>query len=147
MRVGVAVVGAAAGVVGGQQHLADADAVAGEGGGVAGDEEALSDAGGGLLAGQVLGAAAQPERGETGGDGTGGDEDDLLLAAAAALGEDVDERVDPVGVEAAGRGGQRRGTDLDDDPVGLCDGLPCPCHLRSVPSGRPDRPARTVRLR
>lgn len=53
--VGVAVVTAAAGVVGGEEHLADADAVAREGGGVAGHEEALSDAGGGLLAGQVLG--------------------------------------------------------------------------------------------
>ena len=104
--VGVAVVGAAAGVVGGEQDLSDAYAVAGEGGGVAGDEEALADAGGGLLAGEVLGAAAQSERGEAGGDGAGGDEDDLLLAAAACLGEDVDEGVDPVRVEAAGGGGE-----------------------------------------
>lgn len=103
---GVAVVGAAAHVVGGEQHLSDADAVPGEGGGVARHEEALSHAGGGLLPGQVLGAAAQSERGESGGDGAGGDEDDLFLAPAAALGEDVDERVDPVGVQAAGRGGQ-----------------------------------------
>lgn len=53
--------GAAAGVVGGEQDLSDAYAVAGEGGGVAGDEEALADAGGGLLAGEVFGAAAQSE--------------------------------------------------------------------------------------
>ncbi len=58
---GVAVVGAAAHVVGGEQHLADADAVAGEGGGVAGDEEALAHAGGGLLPGEVLGAAAESQ--------------------------------------------------------------------------------------
>lgn len=59
--VGVAVVGAAAGVVAGEEDLSDAYAVAGEGGGVAGDEEALADAGGGLLAGEVGGAAAQAE--------------------------------------------------------------------------------------
>lgn len=62
--VGVAVVGAAAGVVAGEQHLAHADAVPREGGGVAGDEQALADAGGGLLAGEVAGAAREAERGE-----------------------------------------------------------------------------------
>ncbi len=78
-------VGAAAHVVAGEQHLADADAVAGEGGGVAGDEQALADAGGGLLAGQVLGAAAKAERGEPGGDGTGGDQHDLPLSPLRLL--------------------------------------------------------------
>ncbi len=122
--VRVAVVGAPAGVVGGEQHLADAQAVPREGGGVTGDEEALADAGGGLLAGQVLGAAAQAERGEPGGDGSAGDEDDLLLTAAAGLGQDVDERVHAVGVESAGRGGQGGGADLDHDPAGVHDTLP-----------------------
>ena len=111
--------GAAAHVVGGEQHLADADAVARAGGGVAGDQEALADAGGCLLAGEVPGTAAQAQRGEARGDGTGRDEDDLLLTAAAALGEDVHEGVHPVGVEASGRGGQGRGAHLDDDPAGL----------------------------
>ena len=37
---------------------------------------------------------------------------------AAGLGEHVDQRVDPVGVEAAGGGGQRGGADLDHDPAG-----------------------------
>ncbi len=131
---GVAVVGAAAHVVGGEQDLADADAVAGEGGGVAGDEEALAHAGGGLLAGEVLGAAAESQGGEACGDGAGGDEDDLFLSAAAALGQDVHECVDPVGVQAACRGGQRGGAHLDDDPAGLGHGLPYPCHVR-VPLG------------
>ncbi len=97
--VGVAVVGAAAGVVAGEQHLAHADAVPREGGGVAGDEQALADAGGGLLAGEVAGAAREAERGEAGGDGAGGDEDDLAGAAGAGLREDVDQGVDAVGVE------------------------------------------------
>ncbi|GAB1331512.1 hypothetical protein ACE1SV_58510 [Streptomyces sennicomposti] len=74
----------------------------------AGHEPALADAGGGLLAGEVLGAAAQAEQGESGGDGAGGDEDDLLAPGAAVLGEDAGEGVHPVGVQADG-GGQRRG--------------------------------------
>ncbi len=123
---GVAVVGAAAGVVGGEEHLADADAVTREGGGVAGDQEPLADAGCGLLAGEVLGAADQAERGEPGGDGTAGDEDDLAFAAVPDLGQDVDEGVDAVGVEAAGGGGERGGADLDDDPAGTGHFCPPP---------------------
>ncbi|MBW8703497.1 hypothetical protein MBT84_28270 [Streptomyces sp. MBT84] len=57
----VAVMGAATGVVGGEQHLADTDAVAGAGGGVTGHQQALADTGRGLLPGQVPGAAAQSE--------------------------------------------------------------------------------------
>ncbi len=116
--VGVAVVAAAAGVVGGEEDLADADAVARERGGVAGHEEALPDAGGGLLAGEVLGPADEAERGESGGDGSAGDEDDLASAAVPDFGEDVDEGVDPVGVEPAGGRGERGRADLDDDPPG-----------------------------
>lgn len=127
--VGVAVVGAAADVVGGEQHLADADAVPGEGGGVAGDQQALADAGGGLLPGQVAGAARQAERREPGGDRAGGDEDHL--AVRAGLGQDVDEGVHPVGVQPARGRGQRRGADLHHDPAGLHHVLPCRrCHLR-----------------
>ncbi len=117
-------VGAPAGVVRGEQHLPDADPVAGEGGGVAGDEEALADAGGGLLAGQVTGAAAQAERGETGGDGTGGDQHDLLLTSAVVLGEHVDQGVDTIGVQAAGGGREGGGADLHDDPACCLDVLP-----------------------
>ena len=53
--LGVAVVGPAHQVVGGQQDLAGAEAVPGEGRGVPGDEQALADAGRGLLGGQVAG--------------------------------------------------------------------------------------------
>ncbi|CAM5250358.1 hypothetical protein SHIRM173S_11786 [Streptomyces hirsutus] len=126
---GVAVVGAAAHVVGGEQYLADADAVAGEGCGVTGHQQTLADAGGGLLAGEVPRSPGEAQGGESGGDGTGGDEDEFALSPAADLREHIDECVDPVGVQAARRGRQRRGSDLDDDPAGLAHGLPCPCHL------------------
>jgi hypothetical protein len=75
---------------------------------------------------------AEPEGGESGGDGPGGDQDDLL---PVLLDQHVDECVDPVGVEPAGRGGQRGRADLDDDPAGFADVLPCRCHctpLRAV---------------
>ena len=60
--LGVAVVRPAHEVVGGQQDLAGADAVPGEGGGVPGDQQALADAGRRLLGGQVAGALGQAER-------------------------------------------------------------------------------------
>ena len=50
-RVGV--LAAAHEVIGGQQHLADGDAVRAEGLGVAGHQQALAHAGGGLLGGEV----------------------------------------------------------------------------------------------
>jgi hypothetical protein len=111
-------VGPAAGVVRGEEHLADPDAVPGEGRGVAGDQQALPDTGGGLLARQVLGPSRQPERGEPGGDGTAGDQHDLLRSGVARLpsgrlrrpaadrGQHVHQGVDPVGVEAPGGGGE-----------------------------------------
>src|SRR5207245_929417 len=80
---GVAVVGAAAGVVGGQQHLADPAPVARERGRVAGHQQALADAGGGLLAGQVARAPLEPQRRQARGDGTGGDQDYLLAPRVA----------------------------------------------------------------
>ena len=133
--VGVAVVAAPGDVVDGEQHLPGADAVAGELLGVAVHQQPLADRGGRLLAGEVARAAAQAERGQPGGDGAGGDQHDLG-AAAAGLGQRVDERAHPVGVDAAGGGGQRRGADLDHDPAGAGDGLPPVTRVSSPGSSR-----------
>ena len=92
--LGVAVVRAADDVVGGEQHLADGDAVAGERRGVAVHEQALADAGGRLLGGEVARAPGQAERRQPGGDRAGGDQHDLAAARGAARGQRVDEGVD-----------------------------------------------------
>ncbi len=63
----------------------------------------------------------------------------ISRSPAPGLGQDVHERVHPVGVQSARRGGQRRGADLDDDPARLAHGLPCPCHLAVAPSRRSRR--------
>src|SRR6185312_15650301 len=113
--LGVAVVRPAHEVVGGQQDLAGADAVPGEGGGVPGDQQALADAGRRLLGGQVAGALGQAERGQPGRDRPRGDQDDLT-AVLPAGGQRRGERADPHPVDLAVRRGQRRGADLDHDP-------------------------------
>ena len=85
--------------------------------GVGPHQQALPDAGGGLLGGQVARPAAQPERGQPGGDRAGGDQHHL----AAAGGERRRARRParrPGLVEPAGGGGQRRRADLDHDPAG-----------------------------
>ena len=71
-------------VVGGEQHLADGDAVPGERLGVAVHQQALPDAGGRLLGGQVARPARQAERREAGRDRPGGDEHDLAAARRGA---------------------------------------------------------------
>ena len=81
--VGVAVVAAPGQVVGGQQHLADGDAVPGEGVGVGLHQPELPDAGRGLRRRQVTRPAAQPQRGQPGGDRAGGDEHDLAARRRA----------------------------------------------------------------
>ena len=118
--VGVAVVGPPGHVVDGEQHLADRAAVAREAGRVPADQQPLPDAGRGLLGGQVARTLGEAERGEPGGDRTGRDQHDLLVGGGSG-GEHVDQGVDARGVEAAGRGGQRRRADLDDDPPGRRD--------------------------
>ena len=115
--LGVAVVRPAHQVVGGQQDLAGADAVPGEGGGVPRDEQALADAGRRLLGGQVAGAPGQAERCEAGGDRPRGHQYRL----AGPGGERVDERVHPGTVEPAGRRGQRGRADLHHDPARRLD--------------------------
>ncbi len=57
---GVGVLAAAHEVLGGEQHLADGDAVGAEGLRVAGHQQALAHAGGGLLGGEVAGALGEP---------------------------------------------------------------------------------------
>jgi hypothetical protein len=113
--LGVAVVRPAHQVVGGQQDLAGADAVPGEGGGVPRDEQALADAGRRLLGGQVAGAPGKPERSQAGRDRPRGHQDDLA-AILPAGGQRGGERTDPHPVDLAVPGGQRRGADLDHDP-------------------------------
>jgi len=61
--------------VAGEEHLSDDQPVIGEGTGVAFDEAALADGGGRLESGEVAGSSFNPEGGETGGDGSGADED------------------------------------------------------------------------
>ena len=100
MRCGVAVVPAADDVVGGQQHLADGEAVPGERLGVAVHQQALADAGRRLLGGQVAGPAGQAERREPGRDRAGGHQHHLA-AGRVRGGQRVDERVDAGRVEAA----------------------------------------------
>ncbi len=109
----VAVVGPAHHVVRGEQHLAHAQAVPGEGGGVAGDQHTLPDRGGGLLGREVTRPGAQAERPETGRDRARGHQHDLR-AVPAAGGEDVDQGVHPVDVDGALRRGQRRRPHLHD---------------------------------
>ncbi len=58
--LGVAVVGAADQILGGEQHLPDADVVLAELRGVVGDEDSLPDARGCLLGRQITGRLAQP---------------------------------------------------------------------------------------
>ena len=126
--LGVAVVRAAHQVIGAQQHLAGADPVPGERGGVPGDQQALSHARGGLLGGQVTGPARQPQRGQPGRDGPRRDQDDLA-AAAGPGGERVGQGRDPVLVDPAPRGGQRRRAHLDHERAGGRDPRP----LRPAP--------------
>ena len=57
---GVGVLAAAHEVLGGQEHLADGDAVGAEGVRVAGHQQALAHAGGGLLGGEVAGTLPRP---------------------------------------------------------------------------------------
>ena len=135
----VAVVGPAHQVVGGQQDLAGADAVPGEGGGVPGDEQALADAGRGLLGGQVAGAAREPQRDQAGRDRARGDQDDLRgrgpAAARAAFGEGLSQGGDCLVVDLAVRRGQGRGTDLDHDAGRCGDVRPHRNSRGSVPRG------------
>ena len=78
-------------------------------------QQSLPDARGGLLGGEIARSPGQAERGETGRDGAGGDQDHLAALPDGAD-EGVDERVDPAAVEPAGGRGERRRTDLDHDP-------------------------------
>ena len=137
VRCGVAVVRAADQVVRGEQHLPDGEAGPGEGRRVPLDQQHLPDAGRGLLGGEVARAGRQAERGEPGGDGAGGDQHQLG-AGGPAGGERVDQPVEPAGIQAAGRGGQRRRADLDHEPRRVPHG---------VPGGhrRPPRPGRRCR--
>ena len=64
------------------------------------DEQPLADGRGGLLRREVARPGRQPERAEAGGDRAGGHEHHLA-AGGPAGGEHVDERVQPLGVEAA----------------------------------------------
>src|SRR5690606_114292 len=96
--VRVAVVVAADEVLGGEEHLAHAPAVLGEGLGVPRHEDALAHRGGRLRGGEVLRPHGQTERRDAGGDGAGGDEDDLLTGVAP-VGEHLDERVQAREVE------------------------------------------------
>ena len=129
--VGVAVVRPPGHVVERQQHLPGHETVAGELLGVAVHQQPLPHRGGRLLRGEATGAPGQPERGEAGGDGAGGDQHDLH-ATLAGRGEHVDERAHTVGVDPAGGGGERGGADLDDDASCLGH-LPAQGHPR--PSG------------
>ena len=119
----VAVVRAADHVVGGEQHLADGLAVAGERPRVRLGEQELADRGRGLLGGEVARAADQPQRREPCRDRPRRDEHHLA-ARGAALGEGVDERVEPGRVEAAGQRRERRRPHLHDDPPGGREGGP-----------------------
>ena len=118
--VGVAVVAAPGHVVGGEQHLAGDDAVAGELLGVAVHQQPLADRGGGLLGRQGARPPGQAERRQPGGDRTGGDQHDLD-AARAGRREDVDQPAYALGVDAALGGGERRRADLDHDAAGRGD--------------------------
>ena len=79
---GVLVVAAPGEVVGGEQHLADGDPVAGEGVGVGLHQPQLADAGRGLGGGEVTRPALDPQRRQAGGDRAGRDEDDLPAGGA-----------------------------------------------------------------
>src|SRR5690606_5754573 len=103
--LGVAVLGAAHQVVGGQQDLRGGQRVPGELGGVAGQQQPLADAGRGLLGGQVAGAAGEAQRGHSGGDGSGGDEHHFGSGGAACR-QHVGEVADAVVVDASLRGGE-----------------------------------------
>jgi hypothetical protein len=103
--VRVAVVRPADQVVGGQQHLADDQAGAGEGRGVPLDQQHLAYARRGLLGGQVPRPGRQQQRRQAGRDGAGGDQHDLGAAGTAGA-EHVDQRVQPARVEAAGGRGE-----------------------------------------
>ena len=109
--LGVAVVAAAHQVVGGQQHLADAEAVRAERLGVAGDEQALADARGRLLGGQVARALLQAERRQPGGDRAGGDQQHLV-AGAGPGGDRVGQRRD-----ARRRRSRRSVVVSDEEPI------------------------------
>ena len=113
-RVGV--LAAAHEVIGGQQHLADGDAVRAEGVGVAGHQQALAHAGGGLLGGEVAGTLLEAERGEPGGDRAGGHQDDLR-AGVALVRQGVGEAGQGLFGDPALDGRQRGRADLDDDPA------------------------------
>ena len=114
---GVAVVRPADDVFAGQQHLADRLGVAAEAGRVALGEQQLTDAGTGLQRREVAGAARQPERRDSRGDGAAGDQHDV----AGLPGEHVDEGVDPARVQATLRGSERGRTDLHHYPARLGD--------------------------
>ena len=113
---GVGVLAAAHEVFGGEEHLADGDAVGSEGVRVAGHQQALAHARGGLLGGEVAGTLREPERGEPGGDRAGGHQDDLR-AGVALVREGVGEVGQGLFRDAALDGGQRRRSDLDHDPA------------------------------
>ena len=92
-------------------------------------EGQLTNTGGGLLGGQIGWAARDPEGGEAGGDGAGGDQDDLA-AGQPAGGYRVDQGVQASGVEAAFGGGQGGRADLHDDASGGGHGVTHPTILR-----------------
>src|SRR6266576_1340404 len=94
-------------VVGGEQHLTDPQAVAGERRRVALDEQQLADARGGLLSRKVARSGPQPEWLDARRDGTRGHEDDLS-AGDSLGGQRIDEPVEPLRIEPAGRR-ERRG--------------------------------------
>ena len=114
---GVGVLAAAHEVFGGEEHLADGDAVGPEGVGVAGHQQPLAHARGRLLGGEVAGTLGEPERGEPGGDRAGGHQDDLG-AGVALVREGVGELGERLFRDAALDGRQRRRSDLDHDPAG-----------------------------
>jgi hypothetical protein len=117
---GVAVVPAPGEVVGGEQHLADGHPVGGERVGVGLHQAQLPDARGGLGGRQVARPPGEAQRGQPGGDRAGGHQHDLA-AGRPQRPENTDQRLQPVGVQPAGQGGQRRGADLDHDTAGAGD--------------------------
>ncbi|EON24810.1 phosphoglucomutase/phosphomannomutase [Nocardioides sp. CF8] len=118
--VGVAVVGAPDDVVHREEHLPGDEVVAGELLLVAVREESLPDRGRRLLGGERARALRQAQRGQPGGDRPGRDQHDLG-SAGTHRGEHVDEPAHARRVDPAGRRGQRRRADLDDDTACLTD--------------------------
>ena len=116
----VAVRGGAQDILHRQQQLRHQDAVLGKRLRVVTDQESLTHRCGSLLSLQVAGPAAQAKWCKRRRDGTGGDQHHPS-PRVVQLGQRGGDLAHTCDVELPVRGGQRRGSDLDHDAVGISD--------------------------